>query len=77
MNLFSAGPLDLRGREELKRLSAKRSGTHPPALYEKASRGVSNNILKKAKGKSKKAQARPQTLLIKVSLRLFGQPPGL
>jgi hypothetical protein len=31
---------------------------HSPALYEKALRGVSNNILKKAKGKIKKAEVK-------------------
>jgi hypothetical protein len=45
--------------------SKRKQERFPPALYEKAPRGVSNNNLKKEKGKSEKAKVRLRPLLIK------------
>jgi hypothetical protein len=46
MNLFSAGHLIYEGGKNFLRLFSAKKGAYPPALYEKAKHGVSNNIVK-------------------------------
>ena len=50
MNLFSAGHLINEEGKKLSRPLSAGLALFPPALYEKVLRGVSNNILKNAKG---------------------------